>query len=201
MDGYAVALFDLNYDGVPEIIEVEASGSSGGVNYIAYDMSDGNVVATFGGGVFHSEHSDVWCVYLDTDTDCFRTIENSTTRGGSTVLRRHISKLVFDEDLNTYTDKSLFYIKYDIEEDVVDGELVESKVTANHYYCDENDFIVQYLFSPLVFLFILMIIPIFIKFWFFILLFAVGIAIVVYLFYLYRGVADTIFKYITEDEK
>lgn len=144
MDGYAVALFDLNYDGVPEIIEVEASGSSGGVNYIACDMSDGKVVATFGGGVFHNEHSDVWCVYLDKETDTFKTIENSTTRGGSTFLRRHISELVFDEDLNTYTDKSLFYIKYDIEEDVVDGELVESKVTANHYYCDENVSVSEY---------------------------------------------------------
>ena len=69
------------------------------------------------------------------------------------------------------------------------------------YQCDCDDFIFQYLFSPLVFLFILMIIPIFIKFWFFILLFAVGIAIVVYLFYLSRDVADTIFKYIMEDEK
>ena len=144
MDGYAVALFDLNYDGVPEIIEVEASGSSGGVNYIAYDMSNGNVVATFGGGVFHSEHSDAWCVYLDTETDSFKAIENSTTRGGSTVLRRHISELVFEEDLTTYTEKSLFYVKYDIEEDVVDGELVESKVSANHYYCDENVSVSEY---------------------------------------------------------
>lgn len=72
---------------------------------------------------------------------------------------------------------------------------------GNDYSCDEDDFIVQYLFSPLVFSFILMIIPIFIKFWFFILLFAVGIAIVVYLFYLSRGVAETIFKDIAEDEK
>lgn len=144
MDGYAVALFDLNYDGVPEIIEVEASGSSGGVNYIAYDMSDGNVVVTFGGGVFHSEHSDAWCVYLDTETGSYKTIENSTTRGGSTVLRRHISELAFEEDLTTYTEKSLFYVKYDIEEDVVDGELVESKVSANHYYCDENVSVSEY---------------------------------------------------------
>lgn len=72
---------------------------------------------------------------------------------------------------------------------------------GNDYPCDECDFIVQYLFSPMVFSFILMIIPIFIKFWFFILLFAAGIAIVVCLFYLSRDVADTIFKYITEDEK
>lgn len=144
MDGYAVALFDLNYDGVPEIIEVEASGFSGGVNYIAYDMSDGNVVATFGGGVFHSEHSGAWCVYLDTETGSYKTIENSTTRGGSTVLRRNISELAFEEDLTTYTEKSLFYVKYDIEEDVVDGELVESKVSANHYYCDENVSVSEY---------------------------------------------------------
>ena len=64
---------------------------------------------------------------------------------------------------------------------------------GNDYCCDYDDFIVQYLFSPLVFSFILMIIPIFIKFWFFILLFAVGIAIVVCLFYLSRGVTDMIF--------
>ena len=144
MDGYAVALFDLNYDGVPEIIEVEAGGSSGGVNYIAYDMSEGNVVATFSGGVFHSEHSDAWCVYLDTETDRFKMIENSTTRGGSTVLKRHISELVWDDILKSYTEKNLFYINYDIEETVVDGELVEGKVMVDHYYCDGNVSVSEY---------------------------------------------------------
>ena len=136
MDGYAVALFDLNFDGVAEIIEVEAGGSSGGVNYLAYDLKTGDKLCEFNGGVFHSEHSDAWCVYYNVATDRYHIIENSTTRGGSTNLNRNISELVYDADISQYKYKSLFYIRYEIEEDINNkGDLYEKKVTVEHCFC------------------------------------------------------------------
>lgn len=138
MDGYALALFDIDNDGIPEIIEAEASGSSGGVLYIAYDMKTGKVEADFTGGVFHSEHSEVWCVYRDIETNTYKIIENSTTRGGSTGFTRHISELQYDTNTYECTEKSLFSISYNIEETVVDNELVEDTVTVYHYYNGER---------------------------------------------------------------
>lgn len=145
MDGYAVALFDVNFDGVAEIIEAEADGSSGGVNYLAYDLKSGDKLCEFTGGVFHSEHSDAWCVYYNVEDSTFHAIENSTTRGGSANLSRHISELVYDADTSQYIGKSLFYISYAIEEDINDeGNLYEKEVAIEHYCCGENVSVSEY---------------------------------------------------------
>ncbi len=144
-DGYAMGLFDLNYDAVPELIEVAAGGSSGAANYIAYDMKSGEVVAEFGGGVFHNNHSDVWCVYRDVATNEFKIIGNSTTHGGTTILNRHIAELVWDRNSNQYVEKSLFYINYTIEETMSDnGELIENLVIAQHYVCEKKVSVMEY---------------------------------------------------------
>lgn len=133
-DGYALALFDINLDNVPELIEVEAGGSAGNVNYYAYDIYSGELITGFDGGVFHSQHSDSWCIYLDIETDQFKIIGNSTTWGGSTLLNRHIDELRYNSVTGEHTETSLFYVKYNIDEAMTEeGHLVEDNVCVQHF--------------------------------------------------------------------
>lgn len=133
-DGYALALFDINLDSVPELIEVEAGGSAGNVNYYAYDIHSGELITSFEGGVFHSQHSDSWCIYLDIETDQCKIIGNYTTRGGSTLLNRHIDELRYNSVTGEYIETSLFYAKYNIDEAMTEeGYLVEDNVCVQHF--------------------------------------------------------------------
>ena len=133
-DGYALALFDINLDSVPELIEVDAGGSSGNVNYYAYNIYSGKLITSFEGGVFHSQHSDAWCIYLDIETDQFKIIGNSTTRGGSTLLNRHIDELRYNSVTGECTETSLFYAKYNIDKAMTEeGHLIEDNVCVQHF--------------------------------------------------------------------
>ena len=136
---YALALFDLNCDGTPELISAEAGGSSGGVLYAAYDIKTGELVSEFTGGIFHGDQSDAWCVYYHVESGECKNIGRFTTSGGSDILNSQISELVYDADNDKYSQNSLFSIDYEIEEEIKDdGTIVEKGTSAKHFFGNES---------------------------------------------------------------
>lgn len=92
-DGYALALFDVNVDGVPELLECEAGGSAGNVDFYAYDLLTGELFAEFSGGIFAGDHNGAWCIYYDSVEDTYVPIGLYTTRSGHEEYIKTISTL------------------------------------------------------------------------------------------------------------
>lgn len=106
-DGYALALFDVNVDGVPELLECEAGGSAGNVDFYAYDLLTGELFAEFSGGIFAGDHNGAWCIYYDSVEDTYVPIGLYTTRSGHEEYIKTISTL-FLTDEGKYTEQNLF---------------------------------------------------------------------------------------------
>ncbi len=134
-DNYAAALLDINSDGVPEFLEINAGGSAGNFDVFAYDINSGEKLASFGGGIFNSDHSNAWCVYYNTESGKFRVIENSTTRGGFELLNRHIDELVYNNETGQYNEKGLFLMVHNIKEIYENDSIVDTSVTVK-FHCD-----------------------------------------------------------------
>lgn len=107
-DGYALALFDVNVDGVPELLECEAGGSAGNVTFYAYDLFTGDLFAEFNGGIFSGDHNGSWCIYYDVEDNSYVPIGNYITRcGGFEEYSRTISTLAMSNE-GKYTEHNLF---------------------------------------------------------------------------------------------
>lgn len=128
---HAFGLFDVNLDGVPELIRVLPGGSAGNLFFEGYDICSGECIATFGGGRFNEDLNGGWCTYYKIDGKEFVNVGICITRGGSDARFKNISCIEFNEERNSFDDKSILYCSYNMTNDIVDEELVEKDINVS----------------------------------------------------------------------
>ena len=89
VDGYSVALFDINTDGVPEVLVDGGGGSAGNAFYFVYDLMTGTELGTMDGGF-----DDAWCIYFNHTTGAYETIGQFGWRNGWMRRSRYVEKAV-----------------------------------------------------------------------------------------------------------
>ncbi len=85
--GWYIGLFDINVDGVPELLIDMGGGSAGNSFYEVYDIQSGENIGSLDGG-----QEDSWCVYLDTNMGDFEAIGQFEWRCGWAGKERFINK-------------------------------------------------------------------------------------------------------------
>lgn len=142
----AFGLFDVNLDGTPELIRVLPGGSAGNMDCEAYDIYSGKCIGRFGSGRFNSgavDGSDInsdsgWCTYYNNETQEYVNIGIVTTRGGADSRFTNIAQLYFNEESQSYDDKSLLYTAYSIDISIDNDALVENGVSTEYRVADKG---------------------------------------------------------------
>ena len=140
--GISYGLFDVNLDGIPELL-VEPygySGSSGNTVYAFFDIYSGKNV-----GVIQSGQDD-WCVYLDTSDNSLVILGEYVTRSGWSEQSFYLDALEFDEDKNTCYNRSILFSYHYCINRSFDGKELE-KWSSTYYIDGQNVGAEEYLFS------------------------------------------------------
>ena len=128
--GIQYGLFDLNFDGTPELI-VEPfgySGSSGRATYSAYDIKSGKNV-----NVISSGNGDI-CVYIDVKTNSPVILSEYRSRCGWAENGYYLDLMEFDENTNRYVSRCILESYYSYESTLEErgGEEVWSGIFYAH---------------------------------------------------------------------
>lgn len=112
-NGYQLALFDINTDGIPELLVNVGGGSAGNAFYYVYDILSGKEIGTLDGG-----HSNSWCIYFNQLTGMYEAIGQFEWRSGWMGKIRLVHKATITHTMGG-NDKylhetSLMYAYYDI---------------------------------------------------------------------------------------
>lgn len=105
--GYSMGLFDINMDGIPELLLDLGGGSLGNYYFYAYDIMTGEHIAQIDGGV-----NGEWSFYYDMENETYRPIGIYTWRDGSLGCMNFVTTIAFDEEDKCYVEKCLFYSEY-----------------------------------------------------------------------------------------
>ena len=108
--GCDMGLFDVNLDGVPELLLNLGGGSAGNYYFYIYDIFSGMMLGTLNGG-----GSEAWAVYYDIPNNQYITIGRYDWRVGDSGSRHFVKTIVFDEEEQKYYEKSLFSSSYEYD--------------------------------------------------------------------------------------
>lgn len=108
--GCDMGLFDVNLDGVPELLLNLGGGSAGNDYFYIYDIISGKQLGTINGG-----SSDAWAVYYDTINNQYITVGRYDWRSGDSGSSHFVKTIIFDEEEQRYCEKSLFYSSYEYD--------------------------------------------------------------------------------------
>lgn len=112
--GYQIALFDINVDGVPELLVNEGGGSAGNAFYYVYDILSGEEIGTLDGG-----HDNAWCIYFNQSTGKYEAIGQFEWRIGWMGKTRFVGKAEITNTMagiDAYLyESSLMVATYDID--------------------------------------------------------------------------------------
>ena len=145
VSGSGVALFDLDFDGTPEVLEFYDSMTGSGIPYyLVYDLMSGERI----GSLSHNN----WQVFFNNRSGEFEAICNSIHNMGAFLFSAQTLKAVKVD--NEFLDETLFMIgteiKADIDFDWNDPEATRpfadffvngDECDANSYYADYYEFI------------------------------------------------------------
>lgn len=135
----ACALLDITADGVPELLvfPLGGGGSSGNAYYEVFDIFSGENLGSMDGG-----YDDQWCYYYDTEGDEYRLYGHFWWRIGWSGRQRHIQKIAFLEERQTYESVSYLREEYHLDallETTPDGlEGWEEICTGVDYYLNSQ---------------------------------------------------------------
>ena len=120
----AVALFDIDLDGTPEILGQVNGGSSGSGYYYAHDLVSGEYIGTLHGGGDGS-----WAVYFDREGGDLEVMCEYSLRFGwpsqrYSVSRATLAQNVFGRDKEVYESS---YLSVEYEEISIQRELSEEE--------------------------------------------------------------------------
>lgn len=121
---YAIALFDIDLDGTPEVLGRASGGSSGGGYYYVHDLLSGKYIGTLNGG-----GDDSWAVYFDREGGRVETMCEYGLRFGWSSQRYGVDRATLAE--NTFgRDKTVYessYLDVEYNEIPVQTELSEEQ--------------------------------------------------------------------------
>ena len=163
--GYQLALFDINIDGIPELLVNVGGGSAGNAFYYVYDLFTGAEIGTLEGG-----HSNAWCIYFHQTTGKYEAIGQFEWRSGWTGKMRMVHRAVITETIGLgeayLHETSMMYAYYDInavkveipDADADEGYRTEweevytgvyfsvdgSKASIEEYFAAQDDFVLNY---------------------------------------------------------
>ena len=150
--GYQLALFDINTDGVPELLVDVGGGSAGNAFYYVYDIVSGKEVGTLDGG-----HDNSWCIYFNQSTGKFEAIGQFEWRGGWSVKMRLVNKATLtnatDRDGACLNETSWMYAYYNEEPESAHEEkraevefwVYEESASMEEYFAAQDDFTENYI--------------------------------------------------------
>lgn len=110
-DGYGCALFDVNLDGVPELIINYGGGSAGNHFYEIFDFYTGASLGSFDG-----DAKDDWRLYYNTDLDLICLMGVYGFREGWDIRYTYHSQLTYNAERGEYTPRVLYEAKSVMEE-------------------------------------------------------------------------------------
>ncbi len=137
----SMGLYDLNFDGVPELVVNTGGGSSGASHLCMYDIFTGREIASLGGG------GGTFGIYYDIENKCFKHVGRYDLRGGAYASSHYITEVVYDAEKDEYSQNNLFYAFYEYKDSRMrddnsfgDGPMVEIadvdfKVNGEGEYC------------------------------------------------------------------
>lgn len=150
--GYQLALFDINTDGVPELLVDVGGGSAGNAFYYVYDIVSGKELGTLDGG-----HDNSWCIYFNQSTGKFEAIGQFEWRGGWSVKMRLVNKATLtnatDSDGACLNETSWMYAYYNEELEhaqeekraEVEFRVYEESASMEEYFAAQDDFTENYI--------------------------------------------------------
>lgn len=123
-DGWGIGLFDINIDGVPELV-VDAGGGSSGCNlYYLYDIFSGEQIDDISG----TSENDSWGLYYNLENDQYFPLGRYSYRGGWGSNSHFTVTVRYDETEKQYKHILLFFSRYYYEEYDGDEAYVEFRV-------------------------------------------------------------------------
>ncbi len=105
--GISLGLFDINMDGVPELLVDLGGGSSCNAFYYVYDIQSGENLGSLQGSL-----GDSWCIYFNTVTGKYEVIGQYQWRFGWAGKGRFITKIMIAESRGSLRDDLLYQHKY-----------------------------------------------------------------------------------------
>ncbi len=129
ISGHEIALFDLNCDGVPELLVNAGGGSAGNAFYAVYDIFTGEYYGDLSGGYDNS-----WCQYFDITVGRFECYGQYQLRFGWTERSCYVRRAILTEtesskELVVY-ERSYLEVQYNI--DAVDLPLTAEQIEAGY---------------------------------------------------------------------
>ena len=124
---FAIALFDIDLDGTPEVLGNAGGGSSGNCFYYVHDLESGEYI-----GALHGGHDGTWAVYLDREEGDLEVMCEYGLRCGWPSQSYHVSRATLAENVfgmeKTVYETSYLKVLYD--EQAVEVPLTEEQKEA-----------------------------------------------------------------------
>ncbi len=112
--GWQIGLFDINVDGIPELLVDMGGGSAGNAYYYVYDLRSGEKLGSLNGG-----HENSWCIYFNTKSGKYEAIGQFEWRIGWFGKERFIDRATITSTVDGIKDQlyteQLFYAYYSID--------------------------------------------------------------------------------------
>ncbi len=137
-DGYACALFDINLDGVPELLVDLGGGSAGNSCYEVYDIYTGENICDLDGA------QDAYiCAYYYSETREVKNISRFSWRGGwdtQLYFTTFFTPGTYEENAYLYSRYSMDMVNDRIECTGAEFEIYGKPSTSEDYIKEEKDF-------------------------------------------------------------
>ena len=105
--GYRMGLFDVDLNGVPELMLDLGGGSAGNSYYYVYDIFSGERIGVVNGG-----GNEAWALYYDVKNEYYKNIGRYDWRVGDSGSVHYITTVCYNEEEKGYCEKYLFCSSY-----------------------------------------------------------------------------------------
>lgn len=110
--GFDMGLFDVNTDGVPELLLNMGGGSAGNDTFCVYDIFSSELVCHLNGG-----GEDAWAVYYDTENEKYMPVGRFDWRVGDSGSLHYIVTVSKDSETDMLCETPLFFSEYEYDKD------------------------------------------------------------------------------------